>query len=154
MTVLHFIFSDAKVYWEKGGFLNLSFFHYMAGNALSNIYIHNWIRMDPLLIPFAKPLQHVSTLIRQLFFDIVFVSENVTLLAIALNSNIKELQEHGLTFVIVLLGFSLVGLILKCVYYRYLHTWAWLIMVRIHFHLQRTVTKKLLKNILQVYFVS
>jgi hypothetical protein len=29
----------------------------MAGNALSNIYIHNWIRMDPLLIPFAKPLQ-------------------------------------------------------------------------------------------------
>ena len=73
----------------------------------------------------------MSTLIRQLFFDIIFVSENVTLLAIALNSNIKELQEHGLTFVVVLLGFSLVGLILKCVYYRYLHTWAWLIMVRL-----------------------
>ena len=71
----------------------------------------------------------MSTLIRQLFFDIIFVSENVTLLAIALNSNIQELQEHGLTFVVVLLGFSLVGLILICVYYRYLHTWAWLIMV-------------------------
>lgn len=32
MTILHFIFSDAKMYWEKGGFLNLSFFHYMVGN--------------------------------------------------------------------------------------------------------------------------
>jgi hypothetical protein len=38
--------------------------------------------------------QHVSTLVRQLFFDIVFVAENVTLLAIALSSNIKV--WHGL----------------------------------------------------------
>ena len=50
MTFLHFVFSDAKRYWVKGGFLNLSFFHYMIGNGLANIYIHNWIRMDPLLI--------------------------------------------------------------------------------------------------------
>merc|ERR1719319_901158 len=33
-----------------------------------------------------------------------------------------------MVFTIVLLGFHLVGLILKCVYYRYLHMWAWLIM--------------------------
>ena len=26
------------------------------------------------------------------------------------------------------MGFTLVGLVLKCVYYRYLHIWAWLIM--------------------------
>ena len=51
MTLLHFVFSDAKLYWSKGGFLNLSFFHYFIGNGLANIYIHNWIRMDPLLIP-------------------------------------------------------------------------------------------------------
>ena len=76
----------------------------------------------------------MSTLVRQLFFDIVFVTENVTLLAIALSSNIKEFNEHRLTFIVVLLGFSLVGLILKCVYYRYLHTWAWLIMVKTWFY--------------------
>lgn len=128
MTILHFIFSDAKVYWQKGGFLNLSFFHYMVGNGLANIYIHNWIRMDPLLIPFTKPLQHVSTLVRQLVFDLIFVVENVTLLILALNSNVKELNENRFTFSFILLGFTLVGLILKCVYYRYLHIWAWLIM--------------------------
>ena len=69
-------------YWQKGGFLNLSFFHYILGNGLANIYIHNWIKMDPLLIPFSKPLQHVSTLIRQLVFDLVFISENIILLGI------------------------------------------------------------------------
>lgn len=128
MTVLHFVFSDAKMYWEKGGFLNLSFFHYMIGNGLANIYIHNWIRMDPLLIQYAKPLQHVSTLMRQLVFDIIFALENITLLTIALNSNIKELRQNQASFTMVLLGFTMVGVILKCVYYRYLHIWAWLIM--------------------------
>ena len=48
----------------------------------------------------------MSTLVRQLFFDIVFVTENVTLLAIALSSNIKEFNEHRLTFIVVLLGFT------------------------------------------------
>jgi len=50
------------------------------------------------------------------------------LLSIALNSNIIELKESRVTYWIVLMGFQLVGLILKCVYYRYLHLWAWLIM--------------------------
>jgi hypothetical protein len=52
----------------------------------------------------------------------------VILLAIALNSNIKELQENQAAFAFVLLGFTFLGLILKCIYYRYLHIWAWLIM--------------------------
>ena len=60
----------------------MSFLHYIVGNGLANIYIHNWIRMDPLLIPFKKPLQHVSTLCRQLMFDLVFISENIILLGI------------------------------------------------------------------------
>jgi hypothetical protein len=47
MSFLHFVFSDAKKYWQKGGFLNLSFFHYLIGNGLANIYIHNWIRYLP-----------------------------------------------------------------------------------------------------------
>ena len=91
----------------------------MLGNGLANIYIHNWIRMDPLLIANKKPLQHVATLVRQLAFDIVFVVENVVLLAVALNSNVIELKNNRPTFSIVLLGFTFVGLILKCVYYRY-----------------------------------
>ena len=118
MTILHFVLSDAKVYWQKGGFLNLSFFHYMIGNGLANIYIHNWIRMDPLLIPFTKPLQHVSTLVRQLLFDLIFVVENVTLLVMALNSNVIELQENSVNLAVILMGFTIVGLVLKCVYYR------------------------------------
>jgi hypothetical protein len=44
MSAVHFVFSDAKHYWVKGGFLNISFFHYLLGNGLANIYIHNWIR--------------------------------------------------------------------------------------------------------------
>ena len=58
----------------------------MIGNGLANIYIHNWIKMDPLLIPFTKPLQHVSTLCRQLVFDLVFIVENITLLTIGKNN--------------------------------------------------------------------
>lgn len=80
------------------------------------------------MIQFSKPLQHVSTLMRQLVFDLVFMAENIILLGIALNSDITELQENPWSFAVVLLGFSFVGLILKCVYYRYLHIWAWLIM--------------------------
>merc|ERR1719264_1209483 len=128
MSALHFVFSDAKRYWKQGGFLNISFFHYLLGNGLANIYIHNWIRMDPLLVPWEKPLQHVSTLVRQFLIDFIIITENCVLLGIALNSNITELKENQAVFTVVLLGFHLVGLILKCVYYRYLHMWAWLIM--------------------------
>ena len=49
-------------------------------------------RMDPLLLPWAKPLQHVSTLVRQFLVDLIFVVENSILLGIALNSNIIELR--------------------------------------------------------------
>ena len=122
MTTLHYIFSDAKLYWQKGGFMNFSFFHYMLGNGLANIYIHNWIRMDPLLIKDRKPLQHVATLVRQGCFDLVLVVENVVLLWIALHSEINELKDNRLAFSSVLLGFTLIGLILKWVYYRYVST--------------------------------
>ena len=76
-------------------------------------------RMDPLLLPWTKPLQHVSTLVRQFLFDFIIVVENCVLLGYAFNSNIKELQENKTVFIIMLLGFQMVGLILKCVYYRY-----------------------------------
>ena len=75
--------------------------------------------MDPLLLPWSKPLQHVSTLVRQFLFDFIIIMEDCVLLGYALNSNITELQENKMVFVITLLGFKLVGLILKCVYYRY-----------------------------------
>ena len=74
--------------------------------------------MDPLLVPWEKPLQHVSTLVRQFLIDFIIIAENCVLLGIALNSNIKELRENVAVFVVVLLGFHMVGLILKCVYYR------------------------------------
>ena len=80
-------------YWQKGGFLKMSFLHYIIGNGLANIYIHNWIRMDPLLIPFKKPLQHVSTLCRQLMFDLVFISENIILLGIGKQVNIGSVSH-------------------------------------------------------------
>ena len=108
--------------------MKASFFHYMLGNGLANIYIHNWIRMDPLLDSGTRPKQHVATMCRQLAFDLVFIVENITLMIIAVNSNVKEINEHKVGLLVVLLGFSFIGLILKCVYYRYLHIWAWLIM--------------------------
>jgi hypothetical protein len=80
---------------------------------------HLFFRMDPLLLPWTKPLQHVSTLVRQFLFDFIILVENCVLLGYAVNSNIIELQENKTVFVIVLLGFQMVGLILKCVYYRY-----------------------------------
>ena len=61
----------------------------------------------------------MSTLCRQLVFDLVFIVENVTLLCIALNSNVIELQQQKMQLAIVLMGFTILGLVLKCVYYRY-----------------------------------
>ncbi len=55
-------------------------------------WVYNFFRMDPLLLPWAKPLQHVSTLVRQFLFDLIFIAENVVLLSIALNSHIIELR--------------------------------------------------------------
>ena len=53
-----------------------------------------------------------------LILDFIIIMEDCVLLGYALNSNITELQENKMVFVITLLGFKLVGLILKCVYYR------------------------------------
>ena len=58
--------------------------------------------MDPLLINGEKPLQHVSTLVRQLVFDVVFVVENIVLITIALNSDIKELKENQVPYKCIL----------------------------------------------------
>ena len=54
--------------------------------------------MDPLLINGEKPLQHVSTLVRQLVFDVVFVVENIVLIAIALNAPITEIRENQVPY--------------------------------------------------------
>merc|ERR1719270_183533 len=130
MTILHFIFSDAKTYWKESGIMKLSFIHYMIGNGLANIYIHNWIRMDPLLKPGTKPRQHVSTLVRQVVFDSVFLLENIILLFYAINCKnaVKEVHDSRAEFGGVLLGFIFLGLILKWVYYQYIHIWGWLIL--------------------------
>merc|ERR1739838_1172709 len=80
------------------------------------------------LLARTKPLQHVSTLVRQFLFDFIIMCEDCVLLLYALNSNITELQDNKMVFIITLLGFKVIGIILKCVYYRYLHIWAWLIM--------------------------
>ena len=45
-----------------------------------------------------------------------------------MNSEIKELKDNKIEIACILMGFSIVGVVLKCVYYRYLHIWAWLIM--------------------------
>ena len=84
-----------------------------------NLTFISFHRMDPLLLPWTKPLQHVSTLVRQFLFDFIIIVEDCVLLGYALNSNITELQDNKTVFVVTLLGFQLIGLILKCVYYRY-----------------------------------
>ena len=43
--------------------------------------------------------QHVSTLVRQLVFDVIFVVENIVLITIALNSNVKELHEGKIMYI-------------------------------------------------------
>ena len=83
-----------------------------------NLTFISFHRMDPLLLPWTKPLQHVSTLVRQFLFDFIIIVEDCVLLGYALNSNITELQDNKTVFVVALLGFRLIGLILKCVYYR------------------------------------
>ena len=77
-----------------------------------------------------KPRQHVSTLVRQVVFDLVFLIENVLLLLYAMNAvnTPLEIVESKSEFGGVLLGFIFLGLILKWVYYQYIHIWAWLIL--------------------------
>ena len=41
---------------------------------------------------------------RQLAFDLVFIVENITLMFIAVNSNVTEINENRVAFAVVLLG--------------------------------------------------
>ena len=66
---------------------------------------YNWVELDPII-------SYLNT--------IIIIS--------ALNSEIKELKDNKIEIACILMGFSIVGVVLKCVYYRYLHIWAWLIM--------------------------
>ena len=36
------------------------------------------LRMDPLLVPWEKPLQHVSTLVRQFLIDFIIITGNAS----------------------------------------------------------------------------
>ena len=119
MMIIHYILSDARSYFRHGFF---SFLHHMIGNGFANIYVHNWIRTS------YPPVQHVSTLVRQTVMDIVILSENVILLCYALNSNITELRDRQLPYSVLVIGLHLVGLVLKVIFYRYLHSWSWLIL--------------------------
>ena len=94
----------------------------MIGNGFANIYVHNWIRT---IYP---PVQHVSTLVRQVVMDLVILTENAMLLCYALNSNITELRDRQLIYSCLVMGLHLLGLVLKVVFYRYLHSWSWLIL--------------------------
>ena len=67
-----------------------------------NTGLNSDFQMDPLLINGEKPLQHVSTLVRQLVFDVIFVVENIVLITIALNSNVRELQENQVRILSIL----------------------------------------------------
>ena len=119
MMIIHYIFSDARTYFRRGFF---SFLHHMIGNGFANIYVHNWIRTT------YPPAQHVSTLIRQTVMDLIVLLENVILLGYSLTSNITELRDRKLVYSCIVMGFHLLGLILKVVFYRYCHSWSWLIL--------------------------
>ena len=93
--------------------------------------------MDPLLINGEKPLQHVSTLVRQLVFDVVFVVENIVLITIALNSDIKELKENQVTY--------------KCILHSDIKTLSWL--ARVSHHISHYLTNDFYVNILRLVLV-
>ena len=88
-------------------------------NGISNLYVNNL--MLPLPSKWEKKYQNKRSFKRQLIVDILFVVENFTIILLAgLVLNIDEV----LPFLVFVPLAQLCGLLLKVLYYRFLHIWS------------------------------
>ena len=88
-------------------------------NGISNLYVNNL--MLPLPSKWEKKYQNKRSFKRQLIVDILFVVENFTIILLAgLVLNIDEVWP----FLVFVPLAQLCGLLLKVIYYRFLHIWS------------------------------
>ena len=88
-------------------------------NGISNLYVNNL--MHPLPSKWKKKYQNKRSFKRQLIVDILFVVENFTIILLAgLVLNIDEVWP----FLVFAPLAQLCGLLLKVIYYRFLHIWS------------------------------
>ena len=88
-------------------------------NGISNLYVNNL--MLPLPSKWKKKYQNKRSFKRQLIVDILFVVENFTIILLAgLVLNIDEVWP----FLVFVPLAQLCGLLLKVIYYRFLHIWS------------------------------
>ena len=60
-----------------------------------------------------RPGLHISTFLRQLTFDVLYVVEYIILLSFGLLAKVKEFQNREHVFVIIILVLSLSSLVLR-----------------------------------------
>ena len=132
-SILHVFFSEDITYWHKGHYLK--FFHNVIMNSFASIYFHNYLRFDEMpivqridkksleFVDSQRPGLHISTLLRQLSFDILYLVEFIIMLSFGFNSSVEDLVNQRYVFISVVFTLSTLAFILRLTYYNILHVW-------------------------------
>ena len=84
----------------------------------SQVYPKSWFNIffsddETDFVDSQRPGLHISTFLRQLTFDVLYVVEYIILLSFGLLAKVKEFQNSEHVFVIIILVLSLSSLVLR-----------------------------------------
>ena len=135
-AVLHIVFSEDIIYWRLGKYGK--FFHNVVMNSFACIYFHNYLRKEEEDIQewkehlikeqnpnrrnleTWKPRTHISTYLRQVMFEVLYVLEFIVLLSVGFCASADGNMVHIRNTIIM----YCVALFLKFCYYGLIHIWS------------------------------
>ena len=121
---IHVVFSEDIAYWKKHQYGK--FFHNVLMNSFACIYFHNYLRFEEEeIVHLQPPGTHISTFVRQLLFETLYVLEFVILLSLGFSANVWEVPSMQPFIVEVVLILYLLSTLLKLFYYGVMHIWAY-----------------------------
>ena len=120
MSTLHYLTSDE---WTLDTFKDnkMKIGYHCLINGICNLYLHSWIaRLTQHKLNTEKKRKREGTIFRQTLFDVIFVIENLVIVALAHLKLEEDLPLELLLFVVIS---QYIGIFLKCLYYFRLHVW-------------------------------
>eukprot|EP00092_Neocalanus_flemingeri_P035017 GFUD01038105.1.p1 GENE.GFUD01038105.1~~GFUD01038105.1.p1 ORF type:complete len:802 (-),score=121.00 GFUD01038105.1:102-2483(-) len=121
MAVLHHLVVQKQTEKKDGTLLKTLYLCVL--NGLANIFSHNFVYFED--DNSSSPNLHIPTFCRQLIFDAVFLVENICFVIFGCLSNIKPLDDPKVMvwIIFIIFGSHFAGLLIKILYYKFLHVW-------------------------------
>ena len=134
-AIFHVLFSEDMFYWRHGQYGK--FFHNILMNATACVYFHNYIRFEEEdLICHEncatckekdnnyKSGSHISTYLRQVVFEYLYLLELIILLSIGFSAPVSVTEHFQKPFLLSIFAFYLLHYIIKILYYGVMHIWS------------------------------